>query len=229
VLPIARALLFDLDGTLVDTAPSIAQSLNETLRLFGRPPLTVDIVTGMIGHGAPKLLQAALDRTGGGTADVIDRAVADYAERVAGAVLGPADVYPGVPDTLAALRDAGWRLAVVTNKPDRAAGTALARTNLAGFFPLVISGESPHGRKPSGRPLLAAVAALGVHPVRSAMIGDSINDVRAARDAGIRAVAVSYGYPLVPLDRLGADALIDRFDRLPAALAAVMGAPAANG
>lgn len=137
--------------------------------------------------------------------------------------------YPGAGETLAALQQRGFRLALVTNKPLVAARQILEQLGLAEFLPVVIGGDSLPHRKPHPAPLLEAARQLGVDPTRSLMVGDNIHDVEAAKAAGIRCIAVTYGYHHRPPAEFGADHLIDRLDELPALLGGPLTSAAENG
>ncbi|HSE77021.1 MAG TPA: HAD-IA family hydrolase, partial [Alphaproteobacteria bacterium] len=123
--------------------------------------------------------------------------------------------YPGVRDTLARLAGAGFRLGVCTNKASRATRRLLDDLALSRYFAAVAGGDGP-ARKPDPKHLLAVLDALGAAPETALMVGDSANDVHAARAAGVRVAVVSFGYTTVPAAELGADALIDRFEQLAA-------------
>ncbi len=211
------AVLFDLDGTLVDSARDLMDAVNAVLAEEGLRAVDLDETRAMIGDGARVLLERALARTGGdpGAAPgLLPRLLALY-EAGASRHTRP---YPGVVETLEALRAAGLRLAVVTNKPERAARLVLADMGLDRYFEAVIGGDTLPRRKPDPAPVHEALRRLGVAPDRAAMVGDNHHDVEAGRAAGLRVVAVSYGYAHRPPAELGADRLIDAFAELPAAL-----------
>jgi len=211
------ALVFDLDGTLVDSVPDLQAAVNAMLRELGRAALSAAEVRGMVGDGTARLVARALAATGRelppGPAH--DRFLALY-EAAPAARTRP---YPGVPATLAALRGAGCRLAVCTNKPQRATEAVLDALGLASFFDAVLGGDALPVRKPDPAHVRGALAALGAGPERGAMIGDGENDAAAGRGAGLPVALMTYGYAHAPLESLGADALIDRFADLPAWLA----------
>lgn len=216
-----NAVLFDLDGTLVDTLPDIHAVLRRTLEEAGRAAPGRNETRGMIGEGAEALVRAALARSGGAdealARDRCRRFAALYAARPA----ARSRVYPGARGCLTRLRRAGAALGVCTNKPERIARAVLDRLGLAGFFAVVVGGDTLAARKPHPDPLLAALSRLGAAPDRAAMVGDGLVDRDAARAAAVAFVAVSYGYGPVPARRLGADRIIDRLDRLPTALGAL--------
>ncbi|MDP4026056.1 phosphoglycolate phosphatase [Methylobacterium sp. NEAU 140] len=214
------ALLLDLDGTLVDSLQDLTDALNALLAERGLSGVDRAAAGAMVGDGVRKLVERALRARGGDPAAadaLVPRFLALY-EPIAARHTRP---FPGVVDTLSALAEAGFALAVVTNKPVRATRIVLDRLGLDPLVATVIGGDSVAARKPDPAPLHAALTALGVPPGRAVMVGDNHHDIEAARAAGTAAVAVSYGYAHRPPHELGADALIDAFSALPAALTAL--------
>ena len=214
-----RGVAFDLDGTLMDTLPGIADSVNDLLAEAGLRQLSRDQIELFVGDGAPTLIRRSLEAAGGTpeTAPVPDL-VAEYGRRLAETPPGDDHVYPGVAETLSALGQAGIKIAVCTNKPELPAIAALEAVGIDRLVDALVAGDTLPQRKPDAAPLLTVLSRLGVSTDHAAMVGDSANDVRTARAAGVPAVAVAYGYPRMPLEQLGADLIIDRFDDLPAAL-----------
>lgn len=206
------AVIFDLDGTLVDTVPDLGAAVNRLLAEYGRPARTEEQIRAMIGDGAAKLVERAFVATGGWPAEptlVVKRFLAIYE----GAIAERSRVFDGVVPVLERLKAAGVALGVCTNKPDRATDELLATLDLKRHFAAVSGGDVP-ARKPDARHLLGVVEALGATPQTSLMIGDSANDVASARAAGVPVVVVSFGYTVTPPRALGADAVIDRFEEL---------------
>lgn len=213
-------VIFDLDGTLVETAPDLAAALNHALALAGHDPVSVDAVRHMIGDGARALLRRGIAVNGseppaGEIERWFDILIDYYWDHVA----DESTAFPGAVGILEMLRGRGAKLAVCTNKPARHADKLLAALDLARYFDAVLGGDSLAVRKPDAGHLLGAVSAMGGDPARAVMVGDSANDVAAARNAGLPVVLVSFGYTPVPARDLGADALIDHYDELPGALA----------
>lgn len=210
-------LVFDFDGTLIDSVADITQALNATLALYGRAALTVAQVRTMVGDGSGTLLRTAFRATG---EPIPEEALPDVLKRYSDIYLEhPADascIYPGVAETLGALAESGIRLGLCTNKPERISRRILDMIGLAPLFGAVAGGDTLPVRKPDGRPVAWVMEQLGGGP--AAMVGDGINDVLSARGAGIPVVLVSYGYPRGDVRTLGADVIIDRFAELPAAL-----------
>jgi len=211
------ALVFDFDGTLIDSAPDITQALNETLAAYGRPALTVAQVRTMVGDGAASLLRYAFEATGEPLEPAaVPAAVKRYADIYFEHSADASCLYPGVAETLEALASAGVKLGLCTNKPERISRKILGLVGLEPLFDAVAGGDTLPVRKPDGRPVSFVMESLGAP--RAAMVGDGINDVLSARAAGIPVVLVSYGYPRGDVHALGADVVIDRFADLPAAL-----------
>lgn len=213
------AILFDFDGTLIDSAPEISVGLNGLLAERGRPPVTDAQVREFIGDGAAKLVERGFAATGDPiAADDLPAAVARYLAIYADIPADPSCIYPGVIDGLKGLVDAGHRLALCTNKPEGISRALLPSLGMEGLFGAIVGGDTLHRRKPHADPLLHALDILGVSAAGAVMVGDNANDVGSARAAGLPVIAVSYGYPRMSPEALGADALIDRFSDLPDAL-----------
>lgn len=217
-----RAVLFDLDGTLVDSVADLTRVSNRLLRELGRPSLALATVRSFIGDGAPKLVERVLAATGGlpdpaERARCLDRFLALY-EADPSSCSAP---YPGVPETLARLAASGMRLGVCTNKPMAATRRLLADLGLAGHFAALVAGDSFATRKPSPEPVLGLLAQLETAPEDAVFVGDSEHDVAAARAAGIAQIlVVRHGYARVPLADLAHDGILERFDELAAMLTA---------
>ena len=209
---------FDLDGTLLDTAADLGAAVNHALALVGRVAVPIEQVSGLIGGGSRLMLSRALELTGG--AQGIDQEalrpelLAFYQANIA----VHTRLYPGGAAMLAALAAGGVKLAVVTNKPEGLAIRLLDELGLLARFACVIGGGSPGiaALKPAPDPLHAMVARLGGGA--AAFVGDSSFDIRAARAAGLPSVAVSFGFNDLPVEELGADAVIHHFDALLPAL-----------
>jgi phosphoglycolate phosphatase len=220
--PIA-AVLFDLDGTLLDTAADIAVALNRAIAEYGWAPVAERDVRTMIGRGAPMLIRRlalAQQRTLGDAAQeaLTARFFAHY-EALQDSGHASAQPFPGALDALQELHAAGMRLAVVTNKQRRFAVSLMQRLGFDGWLDCIVGGDSCARRKPDPEPLLFACAQLRIAPAQALMVGDSINDVQAARAAGIPVVCVPYGYNEGQDPRsLPCDAMIESLALLPAML-----------
>jgi phosphoglycolate phosphatase len=210
-------LVFDLDGTLVDSAPDLGAALNRMLRERGRPPLSPQQVKSMIGDGTAMLVARALQASGAErseSAAALPRFLQLY-EAEATRLTKP---YPEVAETLAALRRRGYRTGVCTNKPQHATHTVLEGLGLLPLFDGIAGGDRFAVRKPDPGHLLGLIGELGSRADRSAMIGDSENDAAAAHAAAVPLVLMRYGYARGDLEALAAAALLDHFAELPQTL-----------
>nr|WP_211193453.1 phosphoglycolate phosphatase [Paraburkholderia sp. UYCP14C] len=215
-----HAVLIDLDGTMVDTAPDIVAAATLMLKDFGAAPLPFDTVTGFIGNGVRRLVRRSLDAAAVGGHVQLEHAQAVFERHyeATNATLGR--VFPGVMAGLRALRQHGYRCACVTNKPQALAAALLEKTGLAAHLDALVAGDTVASMKPSPESLWHACRLLGVEPERCVLVGDSSVDVAAARAAGLPAFIVSYGYGCTSrADMPRGDALIDSFEALPAILA----------
>lgn len=190
--------MIDLDGTLLDTIPDLAAAANATLVEIGRPPLGIDTVKSFVGKGIPNLVKRCL--TGALYAEIepseeeLARALPIF-ERHYAAVNGrDTRVYPGVREGLDAFRHQGLKLACVTNKAGAFTEPLLETVGLRHYFEVVVSGDTLPQKKPHPAPLLHICATLGLPPEQALLIGDSVNDVEAARSAGCPVFCVDYGY-----------------------------------
>ena len=210
-------LVFDFDGTLIESAPELRRSLNLVLDAHGRPALALDRVELMIGDGVAKLVERGFEATGG-PPDDLDAAIGRFVELYHDAPIDETPLYDGVPEVLETLNRAGYRMAICTNKVYRATIEILDGLGLSRYFESVAGGDSFPVRKPDPGHLLGVLDTIGVAPRQAIMIGDSPNDIDCARAVSMRSIAVTYGYSRVPHADLGADLLIDRFDALPDAI-----------
>ncbi|RBW49039.1 phosphoglycolate phosphatase [Marinobacter sp. F3R11] len=213
--------LFDLDGTLVDSAPDLAAAVDCTLEQLGRKPAGIEQVRQWVGHGSPILMRRAL----AGKVDWEPASAADDALFSDAMTLffnnyrqsngRHAAVYPGVEICLETLSTRGCRMAVVTNKPEQFVAPLLKQLGLEHYFMLVVGGDTLSTKKPDPAPLLYAMDTLQGSRGTTVMIGDSAADVGAAQSAGIPCVAVTYGYNFGrSVQTLGADAVVDSLSEL---------------
>jgi phosphoglycolate phosphatase len=217
-----KALVFDLDGTLVDSLDDLAAALAAMLGEIGAPALPRDKVRGMIGDGTRALVARALAASNL-PATLLDERHARFLALYEAAPAALSLPYPGVVETLHAFREEGRRLAVCTNKPQRATLAVLRGTGLDGFFATVVGGDVLAAKKPDPAHLLAALAGIGATPRDAIMVGDNEHDVAMAKAAGVPVILVRYGYHRVPLATLAADIQIDAFAALPPAVAQIEG------
>ncbi len=209
-------VIFDLDGTLVDSVADIAVAANAALAGEGLEPVTSEDAARLVGDGARKAVERAFALRGGPLdEEALDRGARAFARAYvdpAQPVLG--QLYPGVPETLARLAAAGLTLGVCTNKPQAAADRTLAVLGIRSRFRVLVGGDRTPFRKPDPRHLLACLEPLGAPPAAAALVGDSRNDEEAARDAGALFIGVGYGYGRPG----GAAPLLDCFSDVPRAL-----------
>jgi phosphoglycolate phosphatase len=191
-----KMVMVDLDGTLIDTAPDIAACANRMLRELGRPDWPVATVMTWIGNGVPRLVKRAL--TGEMWAEpepkLYEQALAVFEKHYAANVSELSRPFPGVVEGLKHLQDSGFSLACITNKAEAFTLPLLRDLGLHGYFKLVLSGDSLPRQKPDPLPLLHACRYFGITPDHGVLVGDSSNDVQAARAAGMPVICVTYGY-----------------------------------
>jgi len=213
-----RAVLFDLDGTLIDSLPDLVAAVNRMLAGWDRAPLSAEAVKALVGGGAAILVEQAFLTTGGPVdlpvEDLLRRFMADYEPRSAESTRP----WPAVIETLTRLKDSGLALAVCTNKPSGATKVVLAKLGLAHFFDAVVGANDTPALKPDPIHIQVILDSLGVTADQAVMVGDSYNDIAAARAAGVPTVAVSFGYAHGPVAELGANRIIDDYRELPALL-----------
>ncbi|MGD9942090.1 MAG: phosphoglycolate phosphatase [Burkholderiaceae bacterium] len=211
-----RAVLLDLDGTLLDTIPDLAAASNAMRAELGLTPLPQSTLATYVGKGAEVLVHRALTESLDGRADPegFARGMAAFERHYEQMNGRHACLYPGVREGLDAMRALGLRLACVTNKPQQFTDPLLMRSGLASYFELTLGGDALPRRKPDPLPLLHAAERLGAAPAETLMIGDSFNDAQAARAAGMPVLVVPYGYnegrPAATID---ADGIIESLPR----------------
>jgi phosphoglycolate phosphatase len=211
-------IAFDLDGTLVETAPDICGTLNILLEAEGIAPLPYDQGRLLVGRGARALVQRGFEVAGAG-ADLtearldglVDRFIDLYRPRIA-ELSRP---FPGCIEALGALKDAGAILSVCTNKRTELSVLLLQSLGMSDWFGAIVGADPGTPRKPDPLHLIAAVERAGGDPARAIMIGDGEPDAGAARAAGVPVVIVDFGYTTIPAAELGGDILISHFDALP--------------
>ncbi|MER8576417.1 phosphoglycolate phosphatase [Mesorhizobium sp. M1338] len=213
------AILFDLDGTLIDSAPDIAAAVNELLAGHDLPPLHVDRVKAMIGGGVRKLVEQAFAASGApllaSALEEANRAMAPIYRRH---LTGLTRLMPGVREILTRFHLNGIAIGVVTNKPQLATREILLHFHLTEYLGAIVGGDAVIYLKPAPDSLLMALDQLGVEPTDALMVGDSSSDVGAARAAGMPVVLLRGGYTQVPVEELGADIVCDSLLDLPAAM-----------
>jgi phosphoglycolate phosphatase len=221
---VGATIAFDLDGTLVDTAPDLIGTLNWLLQGEGLAPLPLDEARPFIGKGARWLIQRGFQAAEAPLEAerlpvLFDRFIDRYNDHIA----DQSRAYPGLVDALEALKTQGARLVVCTNKLTGLSTSLLAALDLSRHFEAVVGADSAPAVKPDPRHLITAVNAVGGDVARTIMVGDAATDAGAARAAGAALILVSFGYTETPAAELDPDILIDHFDDLPAACLRLLG------
>ncbi|WP_309606119.1 phosphoglycolate phosphatase [Phenylobacterium sp.] len=225
-LGLAGAVIaFDLDGTLVDTAPDLIATLNVLLAQEGLAPRPLDEGRPFIGRGAKWMIERGFQAAGAPLAPdrvqpLFDRFLVHYRAHIA----DESRPYPGCVAALEMLRSQGARLAVCTNKQTGLSTVLLDALDMSRLFDAVIGADAAPAPKPDRRHLETAIAAAGGTPGRAILVGDAATDAGAARAAGVPLILVSFGYTEIPVRDLAPDILIDRFDQLPDACTRLLGA-----
>jgi phosphoglycolate phosphatase len=185
-------VVFDLDGTLVDSASDIAEAVNRMLADRSLPRVDEAVIRGWIGDGVGSLVRSALDHAGSGLR--LDEVLPGFMVHYEDCLLLAPQVYPGVRPLLEAMRERGVPAAICTNKPERFVRPLLRALDLDRHFDVIVGGDSLPQRKPSPEPLLHVVAHFGLRPARCLMVGDSSTDLLTAQAAGVPFAMVTYGY-----------------------------------
>lgn len=212
--PPAPLVIFDLDGTLVETGPDLVASLNHAIATIDLAPFAIEAVGHLVGRGARAMIERALsERRVEPEIALIDRLQSVFLEHYRNDLPGLSRPYPGTLGSLDRLQEAGLPLAVCTNKQEALARQLLDALGLSSRFSAIAGGDTFAVRKPEAGHILETIRLAGsVGP--AVMVGDSVNDVAAARAAGIPSVVVSFGYSDIPVAELGASEVIDHYDAL---------------
>ena len=216
-------LLFDLDGTLADTAGDLCETMNVILSRHGRPRVPSSRVRHLVGGGARLLMERGFKETGPAASEALldqtfEEFIAYYSEHIA----DHTELWPGVGPLLQRLEEADVLLAVCTNKVERLSRQLLEHLDIARHFPVVIGGDTLSVKKPDPEHLFEAIRLLGGDRKSTIMVGDSETDIDAAKNAGLPSICVSFGYTRHPVTELGADIIIDHFDEFPRAIATLL-------
>ncbi|UDF29191.1 UNVERIFIED_ORG: phosphoglycolate phosphatase [Roseateles sp. XES5] len=211
----ASLVVFDLDGTLIDTAHDLVTSLNHTIGLEGLDPVGYGDLTYLVGHGGQVMIKRAFALRGREMADSdLQRMLGVFIEHYGNAMPGVSVPYPGLTDAMDRLADAGYRLAVCTNKTEGLARRLLDGLALTPRFSAITGGDTFAVRKPDAEHLMGTVRLAEADPKRTVMIGDSLNDILVARNAGVPSIGVPFGYSDVPVATLEPNHVITHFDEL---------------
>ncbi len=221
----APTIVFDLDGTLVDTAPDLIATLNAILRREGLPPVAFAAARNMVGGGARHMIESGLRAEGlTPVAAEVERMVGQFIEHYAAHIADRSRPFPGVEAALDELVRGGCRLAVCTNKLEWLSLRLLDALGLTKRFAAICGADTFGVQKPDAAILHGTVARAGGRSDRSIMVGDAITDIAVARAAGIAVIAVDFGYSETPVAALAPDRIVSSFARLPAAVFALLAA-----
>ena len=206
-------VVFDLDGTLIDSAPDMHRAVNLMLADMGCPPLSLPEIRTMVGDGASALIARALAARQCVTADPT-KALAQFLEHYEANPTACTPTFPGVPETLERLQAFGLTLAICTNKPTRLTHMILERLGINRFFVRVIAGDTLPFRKPDPRALIEVLNVFGTPPAAALMVGDSEVDAAPAHAANVPFILMTYGYHRGPIDGISSIATLDHFAEL---------------
>lgn len=217
-------IIFDLDGTLVDTAPDLVDTLNVILAREGLPPVPFASARNMIGGGARVLIERGLKAEGrNGHAAEIERLYSDFVAHYGEHLADRSLPFPGAVEAIEELAAKGFRFAVCTNKLEGLAVRLLEALKLSRHFSAICGQDTFGLQKPDPEILLGTIRKAGGSPAHSIMVGDSVSDIHVARAAKIPIIAVDFGYTETPVSRLDPDLVIENFDKLPAAVSRLLG------
>jgi phosphoglycolate phosphatase len=208
-----RAVIFDLDGTLVDTAPDLMRATNHVLEGLGRRAISMDEVRSFVGHGARALLTRGLAATGGVPENYdVEPDYRRFVDFYSANIADGSVPFPGVVKLLERLRGEGFGLGVCTNKLEGLSVQLLDALDMSRYFGSVVGPDTLGVAKPDPRPFREAVSRLGLVAPRAVMVGDSETDVMTARNAGVPVIGVPFGYTPRPVAEFGPDRMISHFD-----------------
>lgn len=215
-----KLAIFDLDGTLIDTSYDLLDSLNYCLQSVDLNTVKYEDLTYLVGQGARAMLSRAFDLNKTRVDDPeLDRLVAVFVEHYRDNMPGKSELYPELLEALDRLDEGGFQFAICTNKMESLAAKLIDELSLAERFPVLTGGDTFSFRKPDARHILKTAEFAGVSAENTLMIGDSVNDIEAAKNADIPSIAVSFGYSHIPVEELGADLIITNYGELTSELA----------
>jgi phosphoglycolate phosphatase len=218
----APTIVFDLDGTLIDTAPDLIDTLNMLFAREGLPPVPYDTARNLIGGGARAMIARGIAADGATVASArLDRMFGDFIAHYSAHIADRSRPFPGLISALDHLAADGCRLAVCTNKLERLSRQLLDALDLSDRFAMICGQDTFGIQKPNPDVLRRTIEAAGGSPRRAVMVGDSATDISTARAAGVPVIAVDFGYSERPVAEFAPDRVISHFEQLPAAIAAI--------
>ena len=208
-----QALIFDLDGTLVDTAPDLHAATNHVLGLIGRHPISMAELRAFVGHGAMNLIERGVAATGEPVdQDTLKRLHKSFLEYYGDNIADHSVVFDGLLAVLDKAQARGLKLGVCTNKVEKLSHKLLTELGMMQRFGSLIGGDTLPVMKPDPAPLLEAIARLGIAPANAMMVGDSETDIRTAQNAGLPVLAVTFGYTAQHVSAFDPTHMIDHYD-----------------
>ncbi len=210
-----RAVIFDLDGTLVDTAPDLMAATNHTLALLQRRPITMAELRSFIGQGAKALILRGFAATGDGIDEqTLAYTHAEFLRYYEGNIAEASSAFPGAVALLERCKAAGFELGVCTNKTERYSVQLLNALDMAKYFRAIVGPDTINIAKPDPAPFFETLKRLGCNPADAIMVGDSETDILMARAAGVPVIAVTFGYTHRPVAEFSPDHLVSHFDEI---------------
>ena len=219
-------IVFDLDGTLVDTAPDLTNALNDVLTRRGHAAVSAETIRACVGHGARIMIEEALERAD--AREDVDQMLAEFLLHYEANIANESRPFPGAVAALEALAAQGATLAVCTNKREHLSRRLLQALQIEGYFRALAGRDTFAVSKPDPGHLTGVIALAGGTPSRAIMVGDSDIDLRTAKAASVPAILVSFGYAASPLEGFAPEAVIDHFDELEARAASLLNGPPAS-
>jgi phosphoglycolate phosphatase len=208
-----EALIFDLDGTLVDTAPDLIQATNHVLHSIGRRPVSYDEFRGFVGHGAMNLIERGTLATGRAVdGDTLKRLHREFLDYYGANISSHSKVFDGLPALLDEALSRGLKFGVCTNKVEGLSHKLLGEIGLSKWFQVVVGGDTLPIMKPDPAPYREVARRIGVDASRTLMFGDSETDIRTAQNTGVPVIAVSFGYTALPVQTFSPTHVIDHYD-----------------
>lgn len=208
-----EALIFDLDGTLVDTAPDLMAATNHTMKRAGRAEISEAQLRAFVGHGSMALIKLGLETSGPLPDEAeLQRLQTDFLDYYGANIAAHSKVFDGVVPLLEKAKAAGLKMGVCTNKVERLSNKLLIEIGLADYFGAVVGGDTLSVMKPNVEPYLEVARRLGIDPAATLMFGDSETDIRTAQNVGVSVIAVSFGYTNAHVSTFAPTYVIDHYD-----------------
>ncbi len=210
-----NALIFDLDGTFIDTAPDLINSLNYIINNEGIPQLPFETARACIGHGARQMIARGFEESNVNISEQrLDDLFKEFLIHYEANIANESKVFPGALESINQFQEKGWGFAICTNKLEHLARKLLKELNVLDYFKVVTGADTHNIGKPDPLPILNTMSKMGTKPENTIMVGDSGPDIEGAKNAGIRSVAVDFGYTPIPVSEFKPDLVISHFNDL---------------